>query len=176
MSNKPRLKRDWIGRHARILCDMETKGGTVFQAGEVLEVVNNHGGLTLKAMRTCPRCEARHRRRLISKVSEDDVHLLPLDFVPDEPPILPDAWVAVCANLVTWLESSCGPLERAWENTDIGHWDNVEWTYEETIGAIRDGYEDVSAYGEPECVVLYRRLLALLAGVDLEVGEIENGE
>lgn len=66
------------------------------------------------------------------------------------------------ADLVKWMESESGPLERAWENCDIGFFEDVQWDFDETLRAIRGSTESVAGYDEPKCVKLYRRLLALI--------------
>lgn len=82
--NKPRLKRDWIGRHVRLVADMNTKGGTLFKSGTIMEVVQNRGGLTLRTTIQCKECNV-GRYHYISKVNEYDVELLPIGFVPSLP-------------------------------------------------------------------------------------------
>jgi hypothetical protein len=79
----PRVKRDWEGRYVRLKRKMETKGGDVFEAGEVMRVDRNYGGLHLSVVRHCSVCKKRHRGR-INRVSEDDVRLLPEDYRPEE--------------------------------------------------------------------------------------------
>lgn len=80
---KPRLKRDWEGRHVRLRRTLETKGGEIFEPGEIMLVRRNHGGLHLSAVRECAECRRRHRG-YIHGVSEHDVTLLPEDYRPDE--------------------------------------------------------------------------------------------
>jgi hypothetical protein len=81
--SKPRLKRDWEGRYVRLLRPIETKGGVIFAAGEVMQVTRNFGGLHLRTIGfRCPTCE-RGFRRGVSKVHESTVSLLPLDWKPD---------------------------------------------------------------------------------------------
>jgi hypothetical protein len=79
---KPRLKRDWEGRYVRLKRKMETKGGDVFEAGEVMRVDRNYGGLHLSAVRHCSECKKRYRGHL-RKVQERDVMLLPEDYRPE---------------------------------------------------------------------------------------------
>ena len=78
---QPKLKRDWVGRHVRLLRDMQTHGGDMFQAGTVMRVIQNRGGLKLAKVKSCPRCAAEHRER-IHKVDEVDVELLHQDYEP----------------------------------------------------------------------------------------------
>ena len=77
----PRLKRDWIGRHVRLRMQMETKGGAIFEQGEVMLVADSRGGLELKSVRACDECRRRHRYS-IKKIPERNVTLLPEDFKP----------------------------------------------------------------------------------------------
>jgi hypothetical protein len=83
MAQKPRLKRDWIGRYVRLLCRLEARGGQIFEEGEVMRVEDNHGGLTLEAVRACPYCRRLYRHR-IRKVSMGAVILLPMNYQPPE--------------------------------------------------------------------------------------------
>lgn len=85
MTPRPRLKRDWIGRYVRLLYGTQTRGGSIFKEGEVMHVKDNHGGLTLDAVRVCPHCK-REYRHTICRVPMADVILLPLDYEPDEQP------------------------------------------------------------------------------------------
>jgi len=84
----PKLKRDWVGRYVRLLYQMETKGGAIFEEGEVMKVNDNHGGLTLEAIRVCSGCKRRYRHH-IRRVRMADVYLLPLDYMPPagDPPV-----------------------------------------------------------------------------------------
>ena len=41
--DKPKLKRDWIGRHVRITRAVETRGGDIFPAGTICEVEKYRG-------------------------------------------------------------------------------------------------------------------------------------
>jgi hypothetical protein len=88
MAQKPKLKRDWIGRYVRLLYQMETRGGSIFEEGEVMKVNDNHGGLTLEAVRACPHCRRLYRHQ-IRKVSMANVILLPMNYQPPEgdPPV-----------------------------------------------------------------------------------------
>jgi len=88
MAQKPKLKRDWIGRYVRLLYRLETKGGSIFEEGEVMEVEAYYRGLSLQALRTCPHCYRQNRLR-ICRVQEECVSLLPLDYRPPEgdPPV-----------------------------------------------------------------------------------------
>lgn len=167
------LKRDWIGRYVRLYQDVVTKGGTIFAKGEVLLVTQNRGGLTLEGIRICPTCESRYRRRVVSRVSEGSVILLAPDFAPDDvtSPLLPQ-WVALCDDLIRYMESPDGPIEWLWHSCDIGFFEDLTWTFEETLQYLREGVEDVTGLDtdEPEAVALYRRLLALRAGIDQQQG------
>lgn len=83
MTDKPKLKHDWHGRYVRLLLPHETKGGAIFEAGEVMLVTRNFGGLQLESVRACDTCRRKHRHR-ITKVSEHHVHLLPKECVPND--------------------------------------------------------------------------------------------
>ncbi len=78
---KPKLKRDWVGRFVRLKRAMQTNGGTFFEAGEILEVYENWGGLKLQTIKYCPECSRRFRHT-IKSVNENDVELLPEDWKP----------------------------------------------------------------------------------------------
>lgn len=82
MEEKPKLKRDWEGRYVRLRHRMEVKAGIIFEAGEVMRVERNHGGLSLTGIRRCPHCE-RGFRHYIRGVREGDVELLPKAYQPD---------------------------------------------------------------------------------------------
>jgi len=73
--NIPRLKRDWKGRLVRLKREVETRGGTVFEPGEVMRVHRNHGGLDLEAFSCRKEC-GRTSRCFVRKVREMDVELL----------------------------------------------------------------------------------------------------
>lgn len=74
--NAPHLKRDWIGRHVRLTRQIETRGGIIFDVGEVLRVEGYYRGLSLEAIHTCSHC-TRRSRQTISRVPLHDVDLLP---------------------------------------------------------------------------------------------------
>jgi hypothetical protein len=76
MNEKPKLKRDWKGRKVRLREEIQTKGGTIFPAGMVLNVVQNRSGLTLETVMRCPTCEV-SQRNWIKGVGEWKVELLP---------------------------------------------------------------------------------------------------
>lgn len=86
-AERPKLKRDWVGRYVRLRHDTKTRGGTTFPAGEVMRVTRNFGGLFLSALRPCAMCGD---CRLLRGVQERDVDLLPKDWTPDDPPGVPD--------------------------------------------------------------------------------------
>lgn len=73
--NVPRLKRDWKGRLVRLKREVETRGGTVFEPGEVMRVARNFGGLDLEAFACQKEC-GRVSRCYVRKVSEHAVELL----------------------------------------------------------------------------------------------------
>ena len=79
MVKKPKLKRDWVGRWVRLKMTIQTNGGTIFEAGEVLRVIKNYSGLELERMGRCAHCTNLYRT-LISHVSEWQVELLPEDY------------------------------------------------------------------------------------------------
>ncbi len=95
MVERPRLKRDWVGRYVRLRQAIETQGGTVFRAGEVMHVYKNHAGLGLRAVMDCPHCKRQYRMQ-ITGVHEENVELLPEDYTPAPPLALRDvlAWFA----------------------------------------------------------------------------------
>ncbi len=78
---EPRRKHDWIGRYVRLKRELQTNGGTVFRAGEIMRVKAIYRGLALTVARSCPVC-ARSYREEIHRVAYDDVDLLPPDFQP----------------------------------------------------------------------------------------------
>lgn len=86
MQSKPRLKREWIGRHVRLLRNVKTRGGNIFQAGETLKVINSFGGLTLLRQHVCEQCG--RRSDIVTKIAEMEVELLPEDYVPESPPVM----------------------------------------------------------------------------------------
>lgn len=83
MSYTPRLKRDWEGRYVRLLYSATTRGGAIFEAGQVLQVVKNHNGLELTTVVRCPECHRRNQD-IIRGVSERDVFLLPPEYRPED--------------------------------------------------------------------------------------------
>lgn len=72
MTPVPKLKRDWIGRKVRARRDLKNHVVNVPE-GAVLEVTDNHGGLSL----TTEQCECCGVRVFIRKVPEQAVVLLP---------------------------------------------------------------------------------------------------
>jgi hypothetical protein len=68
-------KSDWVGRKVRLRRQVETRGGTIFPAGEVMVVDRNYGGLHLTAVQACPNCSLMFRHQ-VKGVSEHDVDLL----------------------------------------------------------------------------------------------------
>ena len=77
--NRPRLKRDWIGRKVRLCRRQENGVGRVFDAGTILIVEYSHGGLHLMTDgSTCPHCGLGQRFR-IRGVLERNVDLLQED-------------------------------------------------------------------------------------------------
>lgn len=85
MSEKLKRKSDWNGRYVMLKFDIETNGGAIFKAGDIMLVERNHGGLHLMATRNCKECGQQHRLRII-KVAERDVDLLPSGYVPENRP------------------------------------------------------------------------------------------
>lgn len=77
----PKLKRDWEGRHVRLKRALETKGGAMFDLGDVMLVHRNFSGLELEAVKACSECRLKYRH-CVKNVSEFDVTLLPEDFEP----------------------------------------------------------------------------------------------
>lgn len=73
-------KRDWVGRYVRLLRDVENKAGTIFEAGSVMRVTRNFGGLHLENVVRCM-C-GQKRRDTVRGVAEIDVRLLSVEFVP----------------------------------------------------------------------------------------------
>lgn len=80
---RPKLKRDWIGRFVRLRKPMETAAGVFFEAGEVMEVYKYYRGLGLRTTCCCSECSRRYRDR-IDKVAIEDVLLLLEDHGIDE--------------------------------------------------------------------------------------------
>lgn len=76
------LKRDWEGRYVRLLRQVETRAGDIFEPGEILRVTRNYGGLHLMAVKICRDCK-RKSRGYIKGVPERDVILLPADYKPE---------------------------------------------------------------------------------------------
>lgn len=86
MQKKPRLKREWIGRHVRLLRTVRTRGGTIFPSGETLKVLNSYGGLTLLRQHICEHCG--RRADIVTKIAEIEVELLPEDHILEQPPVM----------------------------------------------------------------------------------------
>lgn len=82
---RPKLKRDWVGRYVRTKREIETRGGTIFDAGEVFVVTRNFGGLHLEAVIQCEHCH-RRSRRFVKGIPERDVVLLAPDYKPELKP------------------------------------------------------------------------------------------
>lgn len=78
---KPKRKKDWVGRYVRLRYDKETNGGKTFEAGSIMRVTRNFGGLNLEAPETCPSCGLGDRHYIIG-VSEHHVELLPEAYKP----------------------------------------------------------------------------------------------
>ena len=74
---KPRLKRDWVGRRVALRRKLVTRGGEIFEAGTVMVVKRNYGGLTLEREILCRTCSTRWRGT-VKEVSEQGVDLLPV--------------------------------------------------------------------------------------------------
>lgn len=79
VAERPKRKKDWVGRRVRLRRDLENKGGNLFRAGEVMEVRRNFGGLELRTLAECTSCFKGHWRT-IKDISEADVELLPRSF------------------------------------------------------------------------------------------------
>lgn len=77
MSERPKLKRDWVGRKVELLRTLRTRGGVEFTEGTVMVVSNNRGSLSLRA--ETPNQFGYWAGRIIRRVSEYDVRLLPID-------------------------------------------------------------------------------------------------
>ena len=77
----PRLKRDWEGRYVQLRTELRTKGGTIFERGEIMLVTRNHGGLHLDATIRCQHCSRRSNYK-IKEVHEAEVELLPPEYTP----------------------------------------------------------------------------------------------
>ena len=72
----PKLKRDWIGRQVHLKRQIETRGGIIFNEGEVMNVAAYYQGLTLEAISTCQHCR-RRSRQIVTRISINEVELLP---------------------------------------------------------------------------------------------------
>lgn len=88
MTEKPRLKKDWVGRRVSLLRRVVTKGGVIFEPGTVMVVERNFGGLTLEREILCEACASRWKGGVVG-VPERDVEILPgmedlAPFVVDE--------------------------------------------------------------------------------------------
>lgn len=59
----------------RLLRQVETNGGAIFGAGEVMLVTRNLNGLELEAVHACETCKLQYRH-YVKKVRERDVALL----------------------------------------------------------------------------------------------------
>lgn len=81
-NGKPKLKREWVRRYVKLLRQLETNGEVIFPAGEIMKVVRNHQGLTLKGLHFCSLCAKAHRET-IAGISENSVEMMPEDFQPD---------------------------------------------------------------------------------------------
>ncbi len=77
----PKLKRDWVGRYVRLKRQMRTGHGEIFEAGEVMLVTRNYGGLQLSPLYDCKEC-GRRVQGWITKVWEQDVELVSGNFEP----------------------------------------------------------------------------------------------
>lgn len=73
---KPKLKRDWVGRRVRLVNRVVSRGGKIFEAGTVMNVIRNHSGLHLTAEQVCDKCGLGDLH-WVRGVSEDSVELLP---------------------------------------------------------------------------------------------------
>lgn len=81
MTEQPRLKREWIGRHVRLKTTKQTVTGVRFRTGEIMHVYGYYRGLKLESIRACPECTRRHRQK-IERVPIEDVELVSKDHVP----------------------------------------------------------------------------------------------
>lgn len=72
---KLKRKRDWIGRFVQLQRRVSTLAGKVLEAGTVVEVLGNHGGLRL---RTLAFDSAWQGQQVVKGVAERDVLLLHL--------------------------------------------------------------------------------------------------
>ena len=67
--------RELQGRKVRLLCDIETKGGTILGRGTVMLVEGKFQGLALERAEVCPHCRCGHRQR-IARVPYGNVELV----------------------------------------------------------------------------------------------------
>ncbi len=82
--SEPRLKRDWVGRYVKLRRDLETQGGVIFDAGEVMQVYKTyHGRMGLRALHRCEHCERRALSQ-ITGVETYNLEILPEDYEPPE--------------------------------------------------------------------------------------------
>lgn len=72
---RPKLKREWIGRKVQLLRALRTRTGICFPEGSIMEVIGNKGSLSLRLPDPAPPGQREGRR--IRRVSEADVRLLP---------------------------------------------------------------------------------------------------
>jgi len=75
---KPMLAREWRDRKVRLLRDIRTRGGETFDAGAVMEVVNNYRG-TLELWAVPHTRNSDGGMSGIRKVALADVELLPIE-------------------------------------------------------------------------------------------------
>jgi len=71
----PKLKRDYKGLRVRLLRDVQTRGGTTFPAGTIMQVQQYWRGLDLIYTEACESCKLTHRTT-INRVDQCDVELV----------------------------------------------------------------------------------------------------
>lgn len=82
MVEKPKLKRDWVGRYVRLRITLETRGGIIFDKGEVMKVCKYYRGLGLRSLYCCEHCR-RKTRQDITGIPIHEVEILAKDFKPE---------------------------------------------------------------------------------------------
>lgn len=68
---RPKLKRDWKGLTVRLVREIQNHDD-IFDAGTLMHVRDNYGGLRLVQITKCDHCGC-GEKRWINKVSESDV-------------------------------------------------------------------------------------------------------
>jgi len=123
----------------------------MFEAGDVMEVLKNCGGLELTRVMRCHVCKRKYRD-VTARVDERDVRLLPPDYVPEkdyqhglsaDATRLKDALVATSQQLAEWGLND-GPLDNSRKlkvNMDDVH--HLERTIHEALAQVSVFLDDL---------------------------------